>query len=48
MLHDGTCEDIMDRSESLIKAEKIDEVSGIINEEFDRLLNIEFAHERET
>ncbi len=41
LLIDGTCEDIV--SENLIKAEKIDEVSGFLNEQFDKLLNIEFV-----
>jgi len=40
---DGTCEDILDREEHLIRAEKIDEVSGFLNEQFDALLNIELV-----
>lgn len=43
MLPDGTCEDIFDREEGLIKAEKIDGVSGLLNKEFEELLNIEYA-----
>jgi hypothetical protein len=42
MLTDGTAEDIMDREENMIKAEKIDEVSRILNQQFDSLLNLEF------
>jgi predicted ATP-dependent endonuclease of OLD family len=41
LLPNGSCEDIFDRSEGLIKAEKIDNVSGMLNEQFDALLNIE-------
>lgn len=43
LLQDGTCEDIIDRQENLIKAEKIDGVSGFLNEQFDALLNIELV-----
>ncbi len=43
LLQDGTCEDILDREENLIKAEKIDSVSGFLNEQFDALLNIELV-----
>jgi len=43
LLTDGTCEDILDKEENLIKAEKIDEVSGFLNEQFDALLNIELV-----
>jgi len=39
----GSCEDIFDASESLIKADKIDEISGIINDKFNTLLNIEYS-----
>ncbi|HEY4147963.1 MAG TPA: AAA family ATPase [Chitinophagaceae bacterium] len=42
LLPDGTCENILDTEENMIKAEKIDEVSGILNEQFNALLNIEF------
>jgi AAA ATPase-like protein len=42
LLPNGTCEDIFDGEEGLIKAEKIDSVSGILNEQFNALLNIEF------
>lgn len=40
MLATGKCENIVDK-EGLIKAEKIDSVSRILNEEFDSLMNIE-------
>jgi hypothetical protein len=43
MLSNGECEDIFDREEGLIKAEKIDDVSRILNEQFDALLNIEYS-----
>lgn len=43
LLPNGECEDIFDREEGLIKAEKIDGVSTTINQEFDNLMNIEFA-----
>ena len=43
LLNDGTCEDIVDREEGLIKAEKIDDVTNILNEQFDALLNIELV-----
>jgi len=43
LLTDGTCEDILDREEKLIKAEKIDGVSRVLNEEFEELSNLEFA-----
>ena len=45
MKPDGTVENIMDEEEKLIKAEKIDSVSRILNDEFDSLLNIEFSAE---
>ncbi len=49
MLADGHCEDIFDREEGLIKSEKIDEVSNILNEQFTSFLNLEFAnHELDT
>ena len=41
LLKDGTCQSILDKEEKLIKAEKIDGVSGFLNEQFDALLNIE-------
>jgi predicted ATP-dependent endonuclease of OLD family len=47
MLPDGTCEDIMDREENLIKADKIDGVSSIINEEFNRIIDIELGVQHE-
>ena len=40
---DGTTENIVDREEGLIKAEMIDGVSGILNEKFEELLNLEFS-----
>ncbi len=43
MLPNGKCEDIFAREEFLIHAEKIDSVSNILNEQFDELLNIDFA-----
>ena len=44
MLHpDGTCEDIFDREGGLIKAEKIDAVSALLNDQFDNLLELEFG-----
>jgi len=42
MLSDGGYEDIFDRQEGLIKAEKIDKISGVLNEQFTNLLNTEF------
>ena len=43
LLTNGTCEDILDREENLIKAEKIDGVSRVLNEEFEKLSNLEFV-----
>lgn len=43
ILPDGKCEDIFDREEGLIKAEKIDGVTNTLNEQFSELLNLEFA-----
>lgn len=43
MLPNGECEDIFDRQEGLIKAEKIDGVTNILNEQFSSLLNLQFA-----
>ena len=43
LLPNGECEDIFDREEGLIKAEKIDDVTNILNEQFDALLNIELV-----
>jgi predicted ATPase len=40
---DGTCEDIFDREESLIKVEKIDEISTVLNRDFNKLINIEIG-----
>ena len=42
LLSDGTCIDIFDREEGLIRSEEIDTVSTAINQEFDDLLNIQF------
>ena len=39
----GEAEDLMDYEINQIKAEKIDEISRVINEEFDQLLKIEFS-----
>jgi len=35
-------ESIMDREQAMIKAERIDSASDIINAEFDKLMDIEF------
>ena len=43
LLIDGECEDIFDREENLIKADKIDEVSRTLNQQFDDLLKLEYA-----
>jgi len=40
LLPNGTCESIID-SEGLIKAEKIDSVSAILNEDFNAIMDIE-------
>jgi hypothetical protein len=48
MLPDGTCEDIFNREESLIAADRIDEVSALINKEFSDLINIEMEINEET
>ena len=42
LLPNGECLDIFDRTERLIKAEKIDEISSVLNEQFNALLNLEF------
>jgi hypothetical protein len=42
LLSNGTCDNILDKDEGLIEADKIDEVSKIINRQFDNLMNIEF------
>ncbi len=39
----GEAEDLMDYEINQIKAERIDEISRVINKEFDELLNIEFS-----
>ena len=39
----GISEDIFDREESLIKAEKIDEISTALNKDFNKLINIEIG-----
>lgn len=41
MLSDGTCENILDRKEGMIDAEKIDGISGELNKQFDQLIEIE-------
>ncbi|MDI9320536.1 MAG: AAA family ATPase [Phycisphaerales bacterium] len=41
MLSDGTCENILDRKEGMIEAEKIDGISGELNKQFDQLIEIE-------
>ena len=43
LLTEGTCEDILDREEGLISAEKIDSVTNILNEQFSSLLNLQFS-----
>lgn len=43
LLPDGSCEDIFDREENLIKTEKIDGVSRMLNQKFDDLLTLEFS-----
>ena len=43
LLTDGTCEDILDREEGLIKAEKIDGVTNTLNEQFSSMLNLQFS-----
>jgi hypothetical protein len=43
MLTNGECEDIFDREEGMIKAEKIDEVSRKLNSQFDLLQDIELG-----
>ncbi len=43
MLSDGRCEDILDKEEGLIKAEKIDGVTDILNNQFSELLNLDLA-----
>lgn len=49
LLADGTCEDIVDKGEdaTLIKAEKIDEISGKLNENFDKLISLEILNTSE-
>jgi hypothetical protein len=46
MLPNGKCDDIMDRQENLIMAEKIDGISSELNRQFDQLLGIEFEHSK--
>lgn len=43
LLKDGICEDIFDREEKLIKAEKIDDISGFLNEQFNDLLHLDLV-----
>jgi hypothetical protein len=45
---DGSYEDIFDRDESLIKAEKIDEVSKHINKKFNAIMDIELGVDEST
>ena len=40
---EGTCDNIFNREENLISAGRIDEISNILNEQFDALLNIELT-----
>jgi energy-coupling factor transporter ATP-binding protein EcfA2 len=42
MMPDGTCKDIFNREEGLIHSEEIDEISGLLNNQFDKTLNIQF------
>lgn len=42
MLVDGRSSDIMDTEQHVIKAEMIDKVSDVLNEQYDRLMDIEF------
>ncbi len=50
ILKDGICEDIFDRKEALIDVARIDEVSQVLNKQFDDLINIELgvANERDS
>ena len=41
LLNDGTARNIIDMKEGLINADEIDEVSNILNDEFDKLIEIE-------
>lgn len=43
LLTNGTAIDILDKEEGMIESERIDEVSKELNEEFDKLMNIEFV-----
>jgi AAA ATPase domain len=43
ILKDGKCEDIFDRKEALIDAAGIDELSQVLNKQFDDLINIELS-----
>jgi AAA ATPase domain len=43
ILKDGLCEDIFNRKEALIDAARIDEVSQVLNKQFDDLINIELS-----
>ena len=49
LLPDGTCENIIasDEDGTLIRAEKIDEVSGFLNEQFDKLISLEILNANE-
>jgi hypothetical protein len=43
ILKDGMCEDIFNRKEALIDSGRIDEVSQVLNKQFDDLINIELS-----
>ena len=47
-LEKGGAKDIMQRKEVLIDKDYIDSVSGIINDDFDRLLDIELKLEKQS
>ncbi len=45
LLPNGTCENIIEADEktAMIDADRIDEISGVLNKQFDELLNLEFV-----
>lgn len=43
LLPNGKCEDIFDREENLIHADKIDEISRTLNKQFDDLLKLQYS-----
>ena len=50
LLPDGTCENIIDKDDdgtTLISADKIDEVSSQLNEDFDKLIDLEILNMKE-